>query len=72
MLRALNLLEPRKDGKKILSLSKLWLFGGLILSCIAVWKFPEYAAGIIGALLGSSGLNYGLRRIIQHREGGVK
>ena len=71
MLRFFNLLEPRKDGVKILSLSKLWLWAGIGLSAYAVLTSPDNAAAIITALVGPSGVNYAWRRFVQMKSGGV-
>lgn len=70
MLRFLNVLEPRKDGVKILSLSKIWLWASIALSTYAVLMSPEHAAAIIGALVGPSGINYAWRRFVQLKSGG--
>lgn len=72
MLRFLNLLEPRKDGVKILSISKVWLWLSALLSCYAVIFAPHEAAAIITSLVGPSGLNYAWRRFMQFKSGGVQ
>ena len=72
MLRFLNLLEPRRDGVHILSISKVWLWVSVFLSTYAVIYSPQDAAAIITSLVGPSGLNYAWRRFVQFKSGGVQ
>ena len=72
VLRFLNLLEPRKDGAWILSLSKLMVWVTLWGAYYAIRYAPSDAAEIIAALGAPTIANYGYRRYVQFKTGGVR